>query len=1000
MPETAALVWVGAIYEATGYADEARGLLTALEARGVRAALRPVAERQLPELRAQLSPTMREALAAQESRVAAPSFVLVQHFAADGFVPTTAARVTVGRTMFETDGLPSSWVARCNALDAIWVPSRFNLETFRNAGVRVPIEVVPGGIDCAVYGPDGPRYPLPPTRGCVFLSIFEWRPRKGWDVLLRAWADAFDADADVTLVLRCSVPGRPSNPETAAWLSTTIDCFLREALGRTRASVAPIVILPELVADHALPSLYRAATAYVSPSRGEGWGRPYMEAMATGLPVIATRWSAHLDYMNDDTSLLVDIDGLVPAHDPAIPAYTGSRWAEPSHAHLVAQLRRVYEDRRAAEAIGVRARASMQAEWSWASAAQIVERAMVAIAPVLSTPAPPVTAATHPCRLRPFPSVAPVEAPSPPRLWFAMLTYNALPYTKRCVASLDRFTDEPWRLVILDNGSHDATREWLSALDDPRIDVVFSPVNRGVAGGRNDLVALLRDRVPDDGFVVFIDNDLELFPDWLKPIRDALDEWPDAGMLSSVGFEMVVHESHRELLSYPALVAMPIDVASGGFTCFVRPAVFRATGGYDEALNPFWHEDDDLTVRARAAGFVTLGVPNLAVVHHGHKSGAAAPALVQGGSLSKQRYLVAKWREAGWIGADGRVLPGRSATGALRGEIERARFDAIQLERALLTGAEDTLVRYASAPALAWLDAQTAATDVRSRVRWLPVRDRLRLIRDQRRRLSRCSERGAGRPPLCGLADAGHWHDDEWFEAAVHAAGDGRGRLQWFDRSATVWDATQVARAITAHRPSAAGGRACLIGSLRRPITWHIASLVDELVVADVLSMHGAPDGATALGDVNRFALRDVPEGRVRAVSVDVLAQFVPEANLELAVVLPWNAHGDIADIAAMLRYLHPLLTPGALVCTVVPVRLAGPPDARSLESVARLGTWLGKLGYTSLETPDSALSDEGLLAAVDPAGARIRTPDLLVIDGPRITGRLSVVARPEAITS
>ena len=40
-----------------------------------------------------------------------------------------------------------------------------------------------------------------------------------------------------------------------------------------------------------LPRLYKAVDAFVLPSRGEGWGRPHVEAMATGLPIVATNWS-------------------------------------------------------------------------------------------------------------------------------------------------------------------------------------------------------------------------------------------------------------------------------------------------------------------------------------------------------------------------------------------------------------------------------------------------------------------------------------------------------------------------------------------------------------------------------------------------------------------------------------------------------------------------------------------------------------------------------------
>ena len=37
-----------------------------------------------------------------------------------------------------------------------------------------------------------------------------------------------------------------------------------------------------------MPSLYKSADCFVLPSRGEGWGRPQVEAMAMGLPLIGT----------------------------------------------------------------------------------------------------------------------------------------------------------------------------------------------------------------------------------------------------------------------------------------------------------------------------------------------------------------------------------------------------------------------------------------------------------------------------------------------------------------------------------------------------------------------------------------------------------------------------------------------------------------------------------------------------------------------------------------
>lgn len=52
----------------------------------------------------------------------------------------------------------------------------------------------------------------------------------------------------------------------------------------------------------------------VIPSHGEGWGRPHVEAMACGVPLIATNWSGPTEYLTPDNGYPLGIEkDLVPA---------------------------------------------------------------------------------------------------------------------------------------------------------------------------------------------------------------------------------------------------------------------------------------------------------------------------------------------------------------------------------------------------------------------------------------------------------------------------------------------------------------------------------------------------------------------------------------------------------------------------------------------------------------------------------------------------------------
>ena len=135
--------------------------------------------------------------------------------------------------------------------------------------------------------------------------------------------------------------------------------------------MAPIIVLDRPLSLADLPRLYAAADVYVSASRGEGWGRPMLEAMACRLPVVATRWSGNLAFMNDENSLLLDIEGVRAVdHQAEFAFYRGHHWAEPSRAHLTEVLVRLAADPAMRRRLGARARSDVERRWQWKQVTQ------------------------------------------------------------------------------------------------------------------------------------------------------------------------------------------------------------------------------------------------------------------------------------------------------------------------------------------------------------------------------------------------------------------------------------------------------------------------------------------------------------------------------------------------------------------------------------------------------------------------------------------------------
>ena len=345
---------VGGLRDTSGYADEARGFLRALEGAGHAPGAHDLKwSKRIAEMHA----AERVQLERQLKRGANAAPLLMHCYPVFAGQPAVAMRPNVARTMFETDRIPAAWLKPILERDEVWVPGEFNVESFQRGGVPASrLHVVGGTLDFGLFAPGAAPLDLGTEPGrFVFLSNFEFQERKGWRQLLDAWTEAFGPDDPVTLVLKVG-SWHTRDDEVRRRLDAELDRSAR----RVGRPAAPVVLLPRSLSIDEMPGLYAAADAYVLPTRGEGWGRPFMEAMAMGLPTIASRWGGQLEFMEPETTWLVE-GRTVEVDDPGGPFATldrGHRWFEPDVEHLAATLREIADrpEDAAARAAGARGR--------------------------------------------------------------------------------------------------------------------------------------------------------------------------------------------------------------------------------------------------------------------------------------------------------------------------------------------------------------------------------------------------------------------------------------------------------------------------------------------------------------------------------------------------------------------------------------------------------------------------------------------------------------------
>jgi GT2 family glycosyltransferase/tetratricopeptide (TPR) repeat protein/2-polyprenyl-3-methyl-5-hydroxy-6-metoxy-1,4-benzoquinol methylase len=243
-------------------------------------------------------------------------------------------------------------------------------------------------------------------------------------------------------------------------------------------------------------------------------------------------------------------------------------------------------------------------------------------------------------------------------------THDQLEYTRLCLDSVRRLTDEPIELIVVDNASTDGTAEYLGGLPDVRL--IRNDANRGFPAASNQGIAAARGRQ-----VLLLNNDTVATTGWLSRLLRALHRDPKVGLVgpcsNRVSGPQQVEVDYEDLGDLDGFAWDRGKARDGewagtdrlvGFCLLIRRDVVDAIGMLDERFGVGCFEDDDYCLRAIRAGFRAVIARDAFVHHFGGRTFLGIGVDFAAVMRENGRRFRAKWpRDARVTAADRLAVP-------------------------------------------------------------------------------------------------------------------------------------------------------------------------------------------------------------------------------------------------------------------------------------------------------------------------------------------------------
>ncbi|MCX6136429.1 MAG: glycosyltransferase, partial [Ignavibacteriales bacterium] len=529
---------------------------------------------------------------------------------------------------WEFGSLPKMWIGTMRTMvDEVWAISSFVRECYIESGLPADrVFVIPCGVNTALFNPSAEPTKLKTKKLFKFLFVGGTIYRKGIDILLDAYSKAFTSSDEVCLVIKDMGGNSFYKGQTAREVIEDL---------QSRPGAPEIEYIEQSLSEMEMAGLYAACDCLVHPYRGEGFGLPIAEAMASGLPVIITGYGAALDFCSTANAYLLPSQKVRFDEKKVGELETVNfPWlAEPDSNSLQKILKHVMEFPEEAKAKGSAARSQIELNFSWEKA---TAKAIQRLHALYLTP------------IRRFDDTAPQPKEQIRDLVSIIIPVTEdLDATDLCLRNIAAHTPDQLLLV---QGSSEKIVAWaqknvhekrnyrsITTTNDPRS---ANEYNRGIHQARGE-------------FILLLDPKFSVTENWLARMLRCLSSAPNIGIVGPrsnnvngpQNLETAVHSDSTNGAFAAAYAAANRNRKISlqrldGFCMLFRRSLVEDIGLFDESLGTGAYVNDDFCFRAELAGYENVIAGDVFIQNNGDGDSVGNRLM---SSRGERRLYTQKW---------------------------------------------------------------------------------------------------------------------------------------------------------------------------------------------------------------------------------------------------------------------------------------------------------------------------------------------------------------------